>query len=98
MTACGTNYYAAPEQSSRSYDFRADLFPLGIILLELYWPVESRSEGADELTRLRRQRLVPERLSSLYPRIADYIYRLTQVQPDQRPSLQELMHTDWGKQ
>jgi len=34
---CGTPIYAAPEQlQDKHYDFRADIFPMGLIMMEFY--------------------------------------------------------------
>lgn len=35
MTRCGSPYYQAFEQATDSYDFRIDIFSVGVVMLEL---------------------------------------------------------------
>ncbi|WP_286923203.1 MULTISPECIES: protein kinase domain-containing protein [Lysinibacillus] len=50
--AIGTPYYMAPEQEKRTsnytWDFRTDLFPLGLIAIEIFLP-ETRSMGINQI-------------------------------------------------
>lgn len=53
----GTPYYMAPEQSNRtsdfSWDFRTDLFPLGLIAIEIFLP-QTRRFGPDQIRDLHQ--------------------------------------------
>lgn len=59
----GTVAYAAPEQLSQApsmYNETVDIYPLGIILFELYHPFGTAMERATILNSLRQGKLPPE--------------------------------------
>ena len=86
----GTASYASPEQvSSRSYDTQADVFSLGLILLELVSCFETEHERLHNFQQCR-QRCLPEWLHNDYPKIASTILACTRENPRERPLAREL--------
>jgi len=84
----GTRTYAAPEQESlppAPYTPAADLYAVGIILVELYTLVGTRMERSKLLGALRRHE-VPAALQVRYPREAALASALLAHEPLQRPS------------
>eukprot|EP00003_Mantamonas_plastica_P022133 TRINITY_DN370_c2_g1_i5.p1 TRINITY_DN370_c2_g1~~TRINITY_DN370_c2_g1_i5.p1 ORF type:complete len:846 (+),score=302.89 TRINITY_DN370_c2_g1_i5:585-3122(+) len=90
----GTMTYAAPEQmESEKYDEKVDVFSCGVILLELYWPTETKMERARLLDNLRN-RILPEELKQSRPGLCAHILRMTDPDPQNRPCAQELLDSD----
>lgn len=59
-SAVGTLTYASPEQRSKgAYNEKTDIFSLGIIFFELYYPFSTKMEKARVLTDLRNHVLPP---------------------------------------
>src|SRR5207249_12085338 len=78
----GTEIYAAPEQfRTNVYNQKADIYSLGIILLEMIYPMETAMEKHKTIENLRREDLLPEELHLRYPIEAKWIRYLTDVQP-----------------
>ncbi|KAF0691498.1 Aste57867_17300 [Aphanomyces stellatus] len=71
----GTMSYASPEQvSSQQYDVKADSYSLGIILLELFAPFQTRMERAMALKDIRMDPcILPCGVTEKYPEIAHLI-------------------------
>ena len=87
----GTASYASPEQvKSRNYGTKADIFSLGLILLELMCCFETEHERLHKFQQCRQQRL-PGWLSEHYPEIANIILECTRLDPRQRPMAKELL-------
>lgn len=91
MTAgVGTASYAAPEQvSSRSYGTRADVYSLGLILLELLCCFSTEHERLQTFRNCREQRTLPDELEA-YPIAAQTILACTERDPRARPSAESL--------
>ena len=86
----GTASYAAPEQlRSRDYGKAADMFGLGLILLELFCVFETEHERIDHFRQCRSQS-VPEWLSKEYPYVAEIILKCTRENPSERPTAADL--------
>ena len=87
----GTLSYAAPEQvKSRAYGTSADIFSVGLILLELVSCFETEHERLHNFQLCRNQKL-PAWIHGSYPEIATTILACTRVDPAQRPSAQALV-------
>lgn len=89
----GTATYAAPEQIvSNSYGAKADIFSLGLILLELFCSFGSEHERADTFHDCRRGKL-PSWIISTYPfkNVADLITSCTKPNPLDRPTGNEIL-------
>lgn len=90
----GTAIYVAPEQkNTNNYNNKADMYPLGIILLELICPFNTDSEKAKVIESLKKDRVIPSSLLIAYPSAARLILSLTSVKPSERPSASELLRS-----
>lgn len=90
----GTAIYVAPEQkSTNNYNNKADMYSLGIILLELLCPFNTDSEKAKVIEALKKDRIIPSTLLQVYPSASRLILSLTSVKPSERPSASELLRS-----
>ncbi|CAK6951767.1 eukaryotic translation initiation factor 2-alpha kinase 3-like [Scomber scombrus] len=95
----GTPLYMAPEQKSeQSYDRKVDIFPLGLIILELHWRICTVHEREVILGNARKQNL-PHGFHHSFPQERDIIKSMLCVNPEDRPEasklkedLEELIH------
>lgn len=84
----GTRLYAAPEQEivpPAPYTPAADVYAVGIMLVELYTPFNTRMERSKTLSALRHQSL-PVPFLARYPREAALSAVLLALDPLRRPS------------
>ncbi|KAI9269865.1 kinase-like domain-containing protein [Sporodiniella umbellata] len=89
----GTRTYAAPEQlSGTTYDEKADIYSLGIILFELFQPFTTGMERAYILNDLKYENKVPEAFKQSYPKETEWVHLMMQPNPCHRPSALELCH------
>jgi serine/threonine protein kinase len=87
----GTASYASPEQvKSRTYGTTADIFSVGLILLELVCCFETEHERLHNFQQCRNQRL-PSSIHDNYPEIASIILACTRADPCQRPSAKDIL-------
>lgn len=95
MTAgVGTASYAAPEQvSSRSYGTQADIYSLGLILLELLCCFSTEHERLQTFSDCRERRSLPDELNA-YPIASQTILACTDRDPRKRPSAESLVGVD----
>jgi serine/threonine protein kinase len=88
----GTASYASPEQvKSRSYGTKADIFSLGLILLELLCCFETEHERYHNFQQCRQKQILPEWISNQFPAVAALILSCTQEDPCLRPTAKELL-------
>ena len=86
----GTASYASPEQiQSSSYGPTADIYSLGLILLELFSPCGSLHERASVFTDCRKG-VLPSRFEESFPEIASLVKACTHADPQKRPTAQEV--------
>lgn len=93
-TGIGTTTYSAPEQLSDScsvYTSKSDIFSVGIIFLELFYPCYSESERYRVIERLRNQQLLPQELLVNFPNESAFILWCTACLPEKRPSCREIL-------
>jgi serine/threonine protein kinase len=88
----GTKTYASPEQlraDKNSFDHRADIFSLGVVLLLLFHPMMTSMEQQmtikDYKKGIHQVDLVKE-----MPEISDLIIKMLAHNPNDRPSLEEI--------
>ncbi|KAG0250918.1 hypothetical protein DFQ27_009132 [Actinomortierella ambigua] len=95
-TAIGTVTYASPEQLARpnlGYDQKADIYSLGIIYFELYYPFSTLMERHAVLRTLRNGEL-PSEFVSRWPKEAAFVLWLMADDPAMRPTAREILDFD----
>ena len=104
----GTASYAAPEQVATStYGPEADVFSLGLILLELFVPFGSEHERAEAFGRCRmgggggrgggRAAAMPAEIRARHPRVADLVEACVDPDPRERPTAREVARAMGGE-
>lgn len=89
----GTASYCAPEQvNTNTYGPAADIFSLGLILLELVCSFGTEHERIHTFRDCRRG-VIPESLNQSYPEAAKTVLWCTSIDPNERPSAKELVNT-----
>ena len=96
-TVCGTLSYSAPEViTRREYDGKkADVWALGIILfclqvMSMPWTSTNANEVREQVIEARIE--IPPSVSR---QIADVILACTRKNPDERPTVEEIMKMEW---
>ncbi|KAG6924564.1 eukaryotic translation initiation factor 2 alpha kinase 1 [Chelydra serpentina] len=90
----GTCLYASPEQLQGShYDFKSDMYSVGVILLELFQPFGTEMERTKVLTSLRNGH-VPSSFSNKWPVQTKYVKLLTSEVSSQRPTAAQLLESE----
>lgn len=95
----GTAIYAAPEQLITSkYDAKVDIFALGVIIGEMYSPpFEKLYDRYLALEQIRSGKL-PELLEIRYKELGDLVKRMLSMNPEERPSTNELLQNEVFKE
>jgi serine/threonine protein kinase len=87
----GTASYAAPEQiTSMNYGKEADIYSLGLILLELSCQFSTDHERLQTFQDCRKDRVLPAEMDQ-YPILKATILRCTHLDKSRRPSADELV-------
>ncbi|NXJ89082.1 E2AK1 kinase, partial [Corythaixoides concolor] len=90
----GTCLYASPEQLQGShYDFKSDMYSMGVILLELFQPFGTEMERMEVLTRLRNGE-IPHTFYKKWPIQAKYVKLLTSQVSTERPTAAQLRESE----
>ncbi|KFQ59028.1 Eukaryotic translation initiation factor 2-alpha kinase 1, partial [Pelecanus crispus] len=90
----GTCLYASPEQLQGShYDFKSDMYSMGVILLELFQPFGTEMERTEVLTCLRNGQ-IPHTFYKKWPTQAKYVKLLTSQRSTERPTAAQLRETE----
>ncbi|XP_073528723.1 interferon-induced, double-stranded RNA-activated protein kinase-like isoform X2 [Phyllobates terribilis] len=84
----GTECYMAPEQENKTYENEVDIFPLGLILIELFWKFENKYKYA-EWEKLRNAELPPKFVQQ-YPSEESMIKLMLSRDPKKRPKVSYL--------
>ena len=90
----GTTAYAAPEQLSGCgrAERSSDLYSAGVVLWELFTPTATEMERVVGINMLRaRDPRSVDTLRTQHPHIADIAWRLTSVEPGERPGARQLL-------
>ncbi|TDH01091.1 hypothetical protein EPR50_G00176510 [Perca flavescens] len=85
----GTRSYMAPEQRTKNYDRKVDIFALGLIYLELLWKVSTCHERRVVLDNARYQKL-PIDFSKTFPQENNVIKLMLREKPEDRPDASKL--------
>ncbi|CAD8127995.1 unnamed protein product [Paramecium sonneborni] len=92
----GTFLYLAPEQEQSQYDSKVDVYSLGIILFEMYYPFKTDMERINYITQLREQGKFPQdfdiKVGMVDIEIRDKIASLVNRDPQKRPATQSLLN------
>ncbi|CAD8193300.1 unnamed protein product [Paramecium octaurelia] len=92
----GTFLYLAPEQEQRQYDSKVDIYSLGIILFEMYYPFKTDMERINYITQLREQSKFPkdfdQKVDKIDIEIREKIASLVNKDPQKRPATQSLLN------
>ncbi|NWZ96436.1 E2AK1 kinase, partial [Nesospiza acunhae] len=90
----GTCLYASPEQLQGShYDFKSDMYSLGVVLLELFQPFGTEMERTEVLTHLRTGQ-IPHTFYKKWPIQAKYVKLLTSARATERPTAAQLRDSE----
>ncbi|NXW70255.1 E2AK1 kinase, partial [Hirundo rustica] len=90
----GTCLYASPEQLQGShYDFKSDMYSMGVILLELFQPFGTEMERTEVLTHLRTGQ-IPHAFYKKWPTQAKYVKLLTSPRAAERPTAAQLRDSE----
>ncbi|XP_010114512.1 PREDICTED: eukaryotic translation initiation factor 2-alpha kinase 1, partial [Chlamydotis macqueenii] len=90
----GTCLYASPEQLQGShYDFKSDMYSMGVILLELFQPFGTEMERTEVLTHLRNGQ-IPHTFYKKWPVQAKYVKLLTSQRSTERPTAAQLRESE----
>nr|XP_027325105.2 eukaryotic translation initiation factor 2-alpha kinase 1 isoform X1 [Anas platyrhynchos] len=90
----GTCLYASPEQLQGSdYDFKSDMYSLGVILFELFQPFGTEMERVEVLTHLRNGH-IPHTFYKNWPVQAKYVKLLTSQVSTERPTAAQLCESE----
>jgi len=90
----GTASYASPEQvASKHYDCAADVFSLGLILLEMLCCFSTEHERLQTFHDCRHRRVLPSELDN-YPLARQVILSCTHEVPSKRPCVSDLVEVD----
>ncbi|NXY06941.1 E2AK1 kinase, partial [Pteruthius melanotis] len=90
----GTCLYASPEQLQGShYDFKSDMYSMGVILLELFQPFGTEMERTEVLKRLRTGQ-IPPTFYQKWPTQAKYVQLLTSPSAAERPTAAQLRDSE----
>lgn len=91
----GTASYASPEQvSSKRYSNKADIFSLGLILLELVCSFSTEHERYQVFNDCRHKRRLPKDVLE-YPTLAKVILHCTDPVPHSRPKAEDIAQLDF---
>lgn len=87
-TDVGTTLYRSPELETRisRYGDKVDIFSLGVILFEMWHPCNTVMERCALIASLRSKRHLPLSFVRSFPLQCDLIQRLTDPDPNLRPS------------
>ncbi|NWR73453.1 E2AK1 kinase, partial [Centropus unirufus] len=90
----GTCLYASPEQLQGShYDFKSDMYSMGVVLLELFQPFGTEMERTKVLTYLRNGQ-IPHTFYKKWPVQAKYVKLLTSQRSTERPTAAQLRESE----
>ncbi|KAL4488884.1 hypothetical protein ABPG72_005671 [Tetrahymena utriculariae] len=94
-STCGTATYASPEQLSQKaefFDHRADIYSLGIIILQLFHPMNTSMELVKTIQNCKKGEL-PKHFCTKFPRLTEIIKDSLSNDPQKRPLLSKIEQT-----
>lgn len=92
----GTVTYASPEQLNQGdYTRKSDIYSLGIICFELFYPVATQMERTRVLVDLKHHHKFPESFLKQFPKEAAFIWSCIARDSEVRPSTAEILESEW---
>ncbi|XP_061347949.1 protein SPA1-RELATED 3-like [Gastrolobium bilobum] len=89
------SWYTSPEEvAGTPSSCASDVYRLGILLFELFCPLSSREEKSRTMSNLRH-RVLPPQLLLKWPKEASFCLWLLHPQPSSRPTLGELLQSEF---
>ena len=95
-TRVGTKLYSSPEQDGSTngdYDERTDIYSLGLIFFELWYPFRTNYDRIEQLTKLK-EGVVPGKFAESHPRQWKLISSMIQRNLQDRPTATILLQSD----
>jgi len=81
----------SPEQrASLPYDHKVDVYSVGVMFLEMCYPLSTQMERVSVLSNLQQQSLPPKMVKA-QPKLADFILWLTAPSSADRPSVDQVI-------
>lgn len=93
----GTFFYRAPDldhDQKYIYNHKVDIYSLGIIFFELWYPFKSRHERIKVLTSLKYNEKLPKKFKETHARQTKIIYWLIEKEANRRPSVYEILNSE----
>ena len=93
--AIGTKYYCSPEQEkSNKYDYKTDMFSLGIIIFEMFYSFGSLMERDIVLRGIKEEQKFPKDFEDrCESNVVNIVKMLTNKNPKKRPKTEELLNS-----
>lgn len=86
----GTFLYTSPEQENRQdFDNKTDIYSLGIILFELFYPFDTQMERAITLNKIKTLSELPNEFINNYPKISNLILNMIHKDQNKRLNIQQ---------
>ncbi|ESO96860.1 hypothetical protein LOTGIDRAFT_115590, partial [Lottia gigantea] len=90
----GTQLYMSPEQVARAtYDHKVDIFSMGMILFELFYPFSTQMERIRTLVNVKNL-VFPERFQKEMPIEMKFVQWLLALKPLERPSTTQILDSE----
>ncbi|KAL5016923.1 hypothetical protein ScPMuIL_006512 [Solemya velum] len=91
----GTQIYMSPEQIlGRVYSHKVDIFALGVILFELFYPFATQMERVKILSEVK-EKVFPKKFREEKPKEAEFVAWLVNEEPDCRPSAKQILDSEF---
>ncbi|MQL83027.1 hypothetical protein Taro_015511 [Colocasia esculenta] len=89
----GTLFYTAPEieQGWPQVNEKVDMYSLGVVFFELWYPFTTAMERHIVLSELKQKQTLPAVWVSEFPQQASIVKRLTSPSPSDRPTAMEIL-------
>ncbi|XP_050397679.1 eukaryotic translation initiation factor 2-alpha kinase 3 [Patella vulgata] len=90
----GTQLYMSPEQVARSvYDHKVDIFSMGMILFELFYPFSTQMERIKTLVDVKKH-VFPQRFIKEMPNESKFVKWLLALKSHERPTTSQILDSE----
>lgn len=91
----GTPLYQSPEQiANECYNEKVDIYAIGVILYEMCSLFKTLMERRESIENLRSKQIINEPIVANYVQETQLILKMTQKNPNNRPTAEELIVSD----